>query len=435
MRLVGARSGATMTLPYEPGRPAFAALGGARSGGWPTRSGTHGRRASCRRRPARAPAPLGGPGSAACSSGTRRRPRRPRGRRRALVLEAAGALRRGGAGAGRRAAAGLRTGVAPGEILIVTANDPVGRSEIGDALRVGLRRAAARRGTPAAAAGGTPLGAALVLRAAGGVGSRAGARRPVRVPALALVGAVAPARGPGRGAGARARHHGGAEAIEAACLREPGHPARLGLVRLPGAPTTSWRLVTATVRRDARLRARAQPPPKRAGGRARGRRRRGRQRRAGGARRRSATRRSIRHRDARRCAGRCSGFAPPCGPGRPRPGCAGAAPAGPRARAACRPRSWSWPGWRTRATAPGGEDALSPRGLRCGRAARPPDAPDLARHRRLHGRHPRPRLASSSSPAVPKTTTAASCRPRTTSNDLVRALGQRATAPQQPRAR
>ena len=136
VRLVGARSGATMTLPYEPGRPAFAALAEL-VGRLADAPGT-----TVVERPAvavgRAPALAAwerrlfqdAPSSA------------PPGDADVLVLEAAGA----------RAEAelvldavlrALRTGVAPGEILIVTAHDPVA-SEIGDALRAAACRCTSR---------------------------------------------------------------------------------------------------------------------------------------------------------------------------------------------------------------------------------------------------------------------------------------------------
>ena len=99
-----------------------------------------------------------------------------------------------------------------------------------------------------------------------------------------------------------------------------------------------------------------------------------------------------------------------------------------RARpAACRPRSWSRPGWRTRATARG---ARRSRGSRA--CCRPP-TPRPRAPPRVHGRHARPRPRRAGRARAP-TTTGASCRRRTTSTDLRARARQRAAAPQ-PRAR
>ena len=234
VRLVGARSGATMTLPYEPGRPAFAALADL-VGRLADAPGT-----TLVERPAAAV------GRAPALAAWERRlfqdvpSSAPPGDADVLVLEAAGA----------RAEAelvldavlrALRSGVAPGEILIVTPHDPVA-SEIGDALRgcgVPLH-VEGRRPLP-----GTPLGAALasLLRAAWDA-------EPARADLFEFL------RSPWSGlsrrrvdqAEARVRGRGisGAEAVEAAVSESLGAP--LGaLVRLRGTDDP-LEAVTATVR-------------------------------------------------------------------------------------------------------------------------------------------------------------------------------------------
>ena len=234
VRLVGARSGATMTLPYEPGRPAFAALADL-VGRLADVPGT-----TIVERPAAAV------GRAPALAAWERRlfqdvpSSAPPGDADVLVLEAAGA----------RAEAelvldavlrALRSGVAPGEILIVTPHDPVS-SEIGDALRgcgVPLH-VEGRRPLP-----GTPLGAALasLLRAAWDA-------EPARADLFEFL------RSPWSGlsrrrvdqAEARVRGRGisGAEAVEAAVSESLGAP--LGaLVRLR-ATDDALEAVTATVR-------------------------------------------------------------------------------------------------------------------------------------------------------------------------------------------
>ena len=410
VRLVGARSGATMTLPYEPGRPAFAAL--AELVGAARRRARHDARRSARPpRVGRAPALAAwerrlfqdAPSSAAARATPTCWCWRPRARapRPSSCVDAV--LR------------ALRSGVAPGEILIVTPHDPVA-SEIGDALR--------GCGVPLHVEGRRPLPGDAARRrarlaAAGGLGRRAGARRPVRVPALALVGPRAPARRPGRGARARARHQ-----------RRRGH--RGGGVGEPRRPARRARAAARHRRRaggrdrdgarDARVRARAQ---------------RRRRRTSSWSRDVAAASAALEALDALRDPA----LDPPPGreevraalgagdrARRPRPGRARAAPGRPARRAGCRPRSWSWPGL---------EDA----GLRRRPARRSPglegvlpapDAPDLARHRvytavtRARARVVLvARRADDDGRELP---------PSHHVDDLVRALGSDAAAPQ-PRAR
>ncbi len=234
VRLVGARSGATMTLPYEPGRPAFAALAEL-VGRLADAPGT-----TIVERP---PAAVGR--DPALAAWERRLfqdvpSSAPPGDADVLVLEAAGARAEAElvVDAVLRA---LRTGVAPGEILIVTPHDPVA-SEIGDALRA--------CGVPLHVEGrrpltGTPLGAALasLLRAAWDAEpGRADLFEFLRSPWSGL------ARRRVDQAEARVRGRGitGAEAIEAAVTESLGSP--LGaLVRLRGTDDV-LEAVTATVR-------------------------------------------------------------------------------------------------------------------------------------------------------------------------------------------